>query len=130
MNTIIKDSSLYMFLKFVPFRVVFFLFKAMSAKLPLHQIQRFPRWKLHLSGLHNGVRSFERTRTNVHILIFNNKDPCVSNWRKGGDVTTYCSGKISRVRRAGYWNKDHTLVNFNFISRLTYFLFNANYSTS
>ncbi|XP_036901470.1 nuclear receptor subfamily 1 group I member 2 isoform X2 [Sturnira hondurensis] len=83
-------------------RVVFFLFKAMSAKLPLHQIQRFPRWKLHLSGLHNGVRSFERTRTNVHTLIFNNKDPCVSNWRKDGDVTTYCGGKISRVRRAGY----------------------------
>lgn len=33
-------------------------------------------------------------------------------------------------RRGGHWNKDHTLVNCNFISRLTYFLFNANYSTS
>lgn len=70
MNTVIKDSSLYTLKKLVPSRDACFLFKAVPAKLPLHQIQRFPRWKLHLLGLHNVKRSFERTRTNVHILIF------------------------------------------------------------
>lgn len=54
----------------VRFRDVFFLSKAVSVKLPLHQIQRFPRWKLHLLWLYNGVRSSERTRSGVPILIF------------------------------------------------------------
>lgn len=54
--------------KICPFQGRFF--KAVSAKLPLHPTQRFPRWKLHLFRWYNGVRAFERTRTHVHILIF------------------------------------------------------------
>jgi hypothetical protein len=38
-ETVIKDSSLYMFLQLSLFRDIFFLFKAVSAQLPLQQIQ-------------------------------------------------------------------------------------------
>lgn len=67
-----KTAAYTHFKKLVPFRLVFFLFKAVSASLSQHQLQRFPRWKLHLLGLYNGIRSFKRTRTSVDILTFVN----------------------------------------------------------
>lgn len=81
---------------------------------------------------YNGIRSSERRRTSVHILIFITK----IHVSLIGGTKWWCvyilqwQNRQGEEKKVGYWNKDHTLVNFNFISRLTYFLFNANYSTS
>lgn len=69
MNTVTEDSSLYTLSRFVPFGVFsFFSMQTLQSFLCIKS-KGFQDGSC-TSRPHNGIRSFERTRTNVRISIF------------------------------------------------------------
>lgn len=65
-----QRQQLIHFKKTCPFQGRLLSFQSSACKASSTSNPKVSRWKLHLLGLHNVKRSFERTRTNVHILIF------------------------------------------------------------